>query len=150
MLNELEQEILHMLVAGNHPDLACLRNQLSLATLERREMSGVGFFTTLSLPEGAPRLTGRRSLVIGDVYAEITGLEHWAGFLLFIKDCAMDFLECFIVDDQWPEFASLQRAFYVHHPTPATREVVETKERDLNILELDNSALNANSESTVE
>ena len=104
---------------------------MHVAVVARREFSGVGFFTYLSVPAELPRAKGCARLVLGDVYAEVAGLQHSAGFLLFVTDGALDVLECFIVDDQWPEIATLRRLYYVHPPTPGGSSLVETKERDL-------------------
>jgi hypothetical protein len=132
MLNEMEKRALEMLLAGADDRLAILRAQLNSATLDRREMSGVGFFTHLSIPPDVPLLVpGPRRMVIGDVYAEVTGLQHPAGFLLFVDDGALNFLECFIVDDRWPETATLRRPYYVHPATPGNASLVEIAERDV-------------------
>jgi hypothetical protein len=130
-MNELEHEIAQMLLAGDHALLTILRRQLEVVELESREFSGVGFFTYLRVPASAPRLEGRPRLVIGDVYAKLSGLDHEVGFLLFISDGALNMLECFIHDDQWPTSPpALLRAYYVH-----TREdscqIMETPQRDL-------------------
>jgi hypothetical protein len=131
MLNEMEQRVLEMLLAGEDLELAVLRAQLNGASLARREFSGAGFFTHLSVPTELPRLKGRARLVLGDLYAEVTGLKHDAGFLLFVKDGAIDVLECFIVDDRWPDNATLQRPYYVRPAAPGSSSLVETKERDV-------------------
>ena len=132
MLNEMEKRALEMLLAGADDRLAVLRSQLNSAAVDRREMSGAGFFTHFSIPHTVPRLVpGPKRVVIGDVYAEVTGLQHPAGFLLFVDDGALNFLECFIVDDRWPETAMLRRPYYVHPVTPGNASLVETKERDL-------------------
>jgi hypothetical protein len=121
-----------MLLDGADDRLTILRSQLNSATVGRREMSGVGFFTYLSIPVNSPRLVpGPKRMVIRDVYAEVTGLQHPAGFLLFVNDGALNFLECFIVDDRWPETATLRRPYYVHPVTPGNASLVETNERDL-------------------
>jgi hypothetical protein len=132
MLNEMEKRALEMLLAGADERLTILRSQANSATVDRREMSGAGFFTHLSIPLDVPRLVpGPKRLVIGDVYAEVTGLQYPAGFLLFVDDGALNFLECFIVDDRWPETATLRRPYYVHPAAPGKASLVETKERDL-------------------
>ena len=132
MLNEMEKRALEMLLAGADDRLAILRSQLNSATVDRREMSGAGFFTHLSIPLDVPLLVpGPKRMVIGDVYAEVNGLQHPAGFLLFVDDGALNFLECFIADDRWPEAATLRRPYYVHPVTPGNASLVETKERDL-------------------
>lgn len=131
MLNEIEKRALEMLLAGADDRLAMLRSQLDSAAVDRRELSGAGFFTHLSIPLDAPRLLpGPKRIVIGDVYAEVTGLQHPAGFLLFVDDGALNFLECFIADDRWPETATLRRLYYVHPVTPRSARLVETNERD--------------------
>jgi hypothetical protein len=130
VVNELERNVLAMLLAGDHPSLTVLREQFAVVEVEAREFSGVGFFTELRVPPSAPRLEGRPRLIIGDVHAEVSGLEHPVGFLLFVSDGALDMLECFIYDDQWPTHApTLMRAYYVH--TGERGEVVETPSRDL-------------------
>jgi hypothetical protein len=132
MLNEMERQALEMLLAGEDDRLAVLRCQLSNATASRREMTGAGFFTHLSILADAPLLVpGHGRLVIGDVYAEVTGLQHPAGFILFVDDGALNFLECFIADDRWPDTAMLRRPYYVHPSDPGSASLVETKERDL-------------------
>jgi len=48
----------------------------------------------------APLTVGR--VVFGDVAAQVPGLKHDAGFLLFIKDGYIDFLEAYTYDEPWP------------------------------------------------
>ena len=128
VVNELERKALEMLLAGDHPSLVVLREQLAVVDVQDREFSGVGFFTELRVPPSAARLDGRPRLIIGDVYAEVSGLEHPVGFLLFVSEGALDMLECFIHDDQWPASEpTLVRAYYVR----TGAEVVETPCRDL-------------------
>lgn len=130
MLNEMEKRALEMLLAGEDDRLALLRSQLDSASVARRELPGAGFFTHLTVPSHLPRLRVRK-LVIGDLYSEIIGLPHPAGFLLFVTDGTLDFLECFIVDNRWPEDAQLHRPYYVHPSAPGSASLVETRERDL-------------------
>jgi hypothetical protein len=131
MLNEMERRALEMLLAGDNDELAIYRAQLNAATVASRKVTGVGFFTQLSVPAELPRVKNRARLVVGDLYAEVSGLEHEAGFLLFIEDGAIDILECFIVDDHWPDNAALRRLYYVRSAAPGSSSVVETKERDI-------------------
>lgn len=131
MLNEIETRALEMLLAGQDHRLAVLRSQLSEAVVTRREATGAGLFTHLSVPAHLPRVRSNNRVVIGDLYSEIIGLRHPAGFLLFVTDGRMDFLECFIVDDRWPETTTLHRPFYVRPSEPGSANLVETKERDL-------------------
>ena len=131
MLNEIERRALEMLLAGEDDLLAVLRSQLKAALVARRDLSGGGFFTYLSVPSHLPRAHGHKRLVLGDLYAEVAGLQHPAGFLLFVTDGTLDVLECFTVDDQWPETVTVHRHYYVHPSAPGSASLVETKERDL-------------------
>ena len=130
MLNDIETTVMGMLLAGEHPALAVLRDQLAAAEVIEREFSGVGFFTHFRVPACSPRLD-RGRLVIGDVHATLTGLEHDAGFLLFVTDGVLDMLECFIADDRWPNESQLVRACYVRRGAHGSSSLVETDVRDL-------------------
>ena len=121
--------MLDMLLAGDDPELSSLREQMASATISRREYSGAGFFTTFAVDPSAPRVT--RRMPLGDVYADVSGLAHPAGFMLFFKDGLVDFLECFIVDASWPEDGHLIRAFYMHPDPSEPRRIIETQRRDL-------------------
>ncbi|MEX2115130.1 MAG: hypothetical protein WD845_18195 [Pirellulales bacterium] len=101
-LNEFEKNVINMLLAGEHPVLETLRQQLSGAQIKERELTGVGFFTTLVIPAEAPLLANHKSIRLGDVVAEIAGLHHGAGFVLFINDGLLDCLEGFTYDEPWP------------------------------------------------
>ena len=54
-LTPFERIILDALLAGDLPDLAILRQQAMTASVTEREMTGLGFLTTLSVPDGSPR-----------------------------------------------------------------------------------------------
>ena len=71
--------------------------------MANRRLTGVGFFTTLSVPPQAAPLTDRKSIRFGDVTAQINGLEHGAGFVLFVDDCVINFLEGFSYGEPWPD-----------------------------------------------
>jgi len=131
MLNQMERRALEMLLAGDNDELAVFRAQLSATTVASREFTGVGFFTRLSVPAELPRVKGRAHMVISDLCAEVSGLEHEASFLLFMEDGAIDVLECAIVDDHWPVDATLRRPYYVRPAAPGSSSIVETRERDL-------------------
>jgi hypothetical protein len=130
MLNEIETIAMGMLLAGEHPTLVVLRDQLAVAKVADREFSGVGFFVHFQVPASSPRADEVR-LVIGDVYAKLTGLEHDAGFLLFVSDGALDMLECFIVDDRWPTEPEIVHVYYVRREGNGNSALIETNIRDL-------------------
>lgn len=45
----------------------------------------------------------RNEIVLGGVYAEIQGVEHGAGFILFVDDGYLDSLEGFTYVGPWPD-----------------------------------------------
>jgi hypothetical protein len=130
-MNEMERQVMGLLVSGDHPLLSSLRDQLAVAKVTRREFTGVGFFTYFEVPLAARRLPSSRRLVLSDVYADIQGLEHGAGFLLFVEDGALNNLECSICENAWPSNGKLVRAFFIHPESPDSSSLVETKARDL-------------------
>jgi hypothetical protein len=76
-------------------------------------MSGVGFFSHFDVPEGAPRLPGSPSIRFGDVAAEIDGLQHGAGFLVFIDDGVLTMLEGVSYGETWPQTVSKYELRYM-------------------------------------
>ena len=100
-LNELEQAVLDKLLAGDHPVLATLRQQMSQARLVKRENTGVGFYYDFEVDSSAP--TVANDFHIGDVHAEIEGLAHGAGFVLFIRNGRISMLEGYTYDEPWPD-----------------------------------------------
>lgn len=105
MLTELEKEIMVMLLDGEDEVLANLRKQLKSVIVTEREMTGVGFFTTFQIPSTIPRITNK-SFKFGDVYAHISDLDYGAGFLLYVKDGALEMLEAYTYEEPWPEHIS--------------------------------------------
>ena len=103
-MTDFERAVLQKLLTGDHPILNALSAQVAASRIGKREFTGVGFFTTFELSAGAPRAPlppGR--IAFGDVIAEIQGLKHGAGFVLFIENGYIDFLEGYTYDEPWPE-----------------------------------------------
>lgn len=130
-MNPLEREILERLLRGVHPVLAVLRSQLETAAVVSREFTGTGFMTDLSVPAHLPRVSTTDRLVIGDVGADVSGLPLGAGFLLFVREGALDALEGYSYDSEWTQDARLLRSFFVHPDPTGKTGLVETAERDL-------------------
>ncbi len=119
---------------GDHRILATLREQLAVASIANRKFTGVGFFTGFHVPNTAPRLSNLQRLVIGDVHSEIVGLEHGAGFLLFVDEGLLHFLEGFTYDAPWPGDLKLIRLYYLRPQEPGSGTMIETAQRDLSFL----------------
>jgi hypothetical protein len=122
-LEPLEEAVLRALLDGDHPALVQLRAQLAVATVVKREGSGVGFFTTLSVPEDAPcSAVPRSAFRLGDIEGEIADLAHGAGFALLVEGGRLSQLEGFSYDETWPEVIS---SFALRYPDPARRSVLD-------------------------
>lgn len=105
-LTTLERGVLEKLLAGEHPVLEALRRQLGGCRVESRELTGYGFFTELEVDRTLPAAaTSTDKLRIGDVNAKISGLDHGAGFVLFVNAGYLDMLEGYSYDEPWPESA---------------------------------------------
>jgi hypothetical protein len=130
-MNKIELQIMEFLLRGDHSVLVTLRNQLKVANVKGRDMTGVGFFTHFEVPISVERLVDRKRFIISDVHADVLGLEHGAGFILFVKDGALDFLESYIYEDKWPDDAKILRLYYMRPKQPGSAAMVETAEREL-------------------
>lgn len=102
-LNGFERAVLEKLLAGNHPVLSALRAQLGSCEVSSREFTGHGFFTNLKVdPSVEPAPTSRPRIQIRDVGGKISGLKYGAGFVLFVTEGYLDFLEGFSYEEPWP------------------------------------------------
>jgi len=72
-LTNLETKVMQKLLAGDNHLLAGLRRQLEASKVRKREMTGVGFFKTLDVPAGVPRVANGKSFKLGEVNAITSG-----------------------------------------------------------------------------
>ena len=99
-LSEFEQAVVDKLLAGEHVVLATLRRQSECVRVTKRDHSSVGFFCDLEVEVGGPILSG--DFQIGDVHAELEGVAHGAGFVLFVRGGRLSLLEGYTYDEPWP------------------------------------------------
>jgi hypothetical protein len=114
-LNEFEQALLEKLLAGDHPVLAVLRAQVQAARVASREYTGSGFYLSFDIPPEAPALR-KESFQFGDVNAAIDGLQHGAGFVVFVRGGRLDMLEGYSYDEPWPTEIRGFRLTYQREP----------------------------------
>jgi hypothetical protein len=100
----LVNRLMPRLLAGEHPALVALREQLNSATISEVEMTGCGFYARFAVAADAPlasppRLTG------GSAKIELSDAKHGAGCVLFVRDGRLSTLEGYTYDDDWPEDA---------------------------------------------
>lgn len=102
-MTTLETAVLNALLAGNHPVLATMREQLKHASVKSRDYTGVGFYTEFSVPTEVERASALERLVFGDVHATVPGLEAGVGFVLYIEQGLLHVLEGYTFDEPWPQ-----------------------------------------------
>ncbi len=107
-MTALERAVLDKLLQGDDPVLTALRRQLEHATIESREYTVVGFYLNFAHPEQTVSVTDeipnvKSRFCFGDVKADIEGLEHGAGFLLWVIDGFVDSLEGYMYVGEFPD-----------------------------------------------
>jgi len=111
---DLEQKLMELLLQGDHPILAVLRQQYSSAKVVHREFTGVGFFTTFEVPENIPTVTPE-NIAGGNVDIDLENLPNGAGCVLFVGDGKLEMLECYTYTHPWPDrivIKALSNAFF--------------------------------------
>lgn len=101
-LNALEKGVLAKLAEGDDPSLAALREQIETAVVAKRTLTGVGFLTEVKVSPSTARLAPRGRIRFGDVLANVPGLQHGAGFVLYIDAGAITALEGYSFGEAWP------------------------------------------------
>jgi hypothetical protein len=102
MLTPLEKAVIDTLLEKKGEPFDTIRRQMAHAQVTNREFTGVGFFTEFSLPKHAEIRRDLPDSTIGNVTAEFPGLQHGAGFLLFIRNGVVTMLEGYTYDEPWP------------------------------------------------
>jgi len=100
---KLEQEAMRLLLDGDDDTLALLREQMQHVVTIRREYTGSGSYAHFNLDSNCPCLPGNASFAFGDVVCEVDGVDGGGGFVLFVNDGLLDFLETYSFDSFWPE-----------------------------------------------
>lgn len=131
-MNELENALIEALLKGNDPILKTLRQQIESLTVEKRDFTGVGFFTHLGTDESVPRVKPP-DIVIRDVLFEIKGLESGAMAMLFVREGIIDFLEVVTFYGDWPDDAELDSIQYMKRKA-GSKEFVSSKKRDMSVV----------------
>ena len=93
------------LLSVGTPIAAELRAQYAVASVARRELTGVGFFTHFAVPASAPRVAALNAEMGAD--ATLTN-GIGVGFVLFIRDGMLSMLEGFTYGERWPADARIQ------------------------------------------
>ena len=131
-LTDLEATILDALLAGDAPELKVLRDQARDISVQRREHTGVGCYTHFAVRPGAMRLSVEGRLILSDVGAEVEGVEHGAGFVLYVERGVLDCLEVFTYTGEWPATPRLVSWYYLQPTDTGSGGLKQSQMRDLN------------------
>lgn len=86
------------------PDYASvLKRQLGNAGIGEFRIYKQGFSVSFMIAESSPRLNVTETLTLGDTLAEIPGLEHGMGFILWVKHGIIDSLEGYTYGEDIPD-----------------------------------------------
>lgn len=102
-LTPFERDAMTALVAGGHPVLEGLREQLAVCEVTKRDFTGVGLFTSLALSAEVQPVSLSRRIVLGDAHATMDGVAHGVGLLLYVERGLLHLLEAFTYDEPWPD-----------------------------------------------
>jgi hypothetical protein len=112
MLTPLESAALERLLDRPGEGYEFLRQQLPRLTVADRKFTGIGFFTHFALYPSTAIQSIQLESPISGAAAELPGLEHRVGFLLFLQEGAIHTLEGYTHgDDVWPERTDEFRVF---------------------------------------
>ena len=84
-LSLFEKAVLQKILFGDLSELTNLRSQIEMFQEVRRELTGVGFYLDFTVSANVPKMAGYNVQLGNDVVAEIDGLNHGAGFVLFYR-----------------------------------------------------------------
>ena len=83
-LTDLEQAVLREICAQFPVQREALERQLATAEASRRENMGAGFLTGLEVDRSLPPAATLEG-AIGDILAEVEGIAHGMGFVLWVE-----------------------------------------------------------------
>ena len=106
----------HILLDDSQPEIMdTLRHQYAKSKIHRRRFRDVGFSSRLWVDSDAPRLQKRDRFHLGNLDAEVEGLEYGLGFVLYVRDGWLETLEVFTYGETFPECLTTFRV----HPVEA-------------------------------
>jgi hypothetical protein len=122
-LTNLERDAIAHILAEDPEYRAMLDHQLQSVVVEKRENTGGGFLTTLSVPESTTAVVVPSPLGM-NVYASVDGMEYGLGLLLFLEDGRISLLEGYSVGGEDTTVLDLERvAFSMTSKAGLRREI---------------------------
>lgn len=107
----IEQSAINMLLEGDDARQVALRHQLAAVRAVHRTANSAGIYAVFELDENTKRLEGRPSFHVADVFARSERCEE-IGFILFIKEGVIEYLEGYTYGDTYPSYKECDYALY--------------------------------------
>ena len=117
-LTELERAAIEAILAEKSDHFGVLSEQLQSVTVEKRENTGGGFLTTISVSSLARAAIVSSPLGL-NVYASVDGMEYGLGMLLFFEHGRMSLLEGYSVGDEDTSPIELRQVAFAINDAPA-------------------------------
>lgn len=112
-LQELTDRVLDMLLAGDEPVLALLREQRKAIQSCSISQTGRGFFANFSLYKETTIPTVPANFEITDVEGDSDSLQYGVGFLLFVRDGYLAFLEAHTYGEDFDRACNVRELYYI-------------------------------------
>ena len=95
-------QVMPLLIEGEHPTLAMLREQYARSTIREVYVRTEGFFAHFDVPADIARVTPP-SIFGGQVEIQLEGRQYLAGCMLFVKNGALNTVAAHTCFEPWPE-----------------------------------------------
>lgn len=116
MHDNIIKNVMELLLGGEGEVFESLRSQYYGANILSQTCNSAGFFVEFEV--GNLKLDTskyRDNFQISNVYGRVNGIDGAVGFIVFVKNGAIDFLEGYTVLDKWPENDDEIELYYVYN-----------------------------------
>lgn len=110
-IEELEQQVMAGLLAGDDPLLIALRKQYAAASVRGRERTPTGFVTRYDVPASVAAID-RKLLHLDDLQVQLAGVPSPADTSVHVFNGRLKSLECFVYDGAFPDEPVIEAAWY--------------------------------------
>jgi len=118
-LTKLERAAIEAILAEKQDHFDPLSEQLQSVTVEKRENTGGGFFTTISVSPSTPAVIISSPLG-SNVYTSVNGMEFGLGMLLFFEHGRMSLLEGYSIGGEDTSAIEFEQVAFAVKDVPAT------------------------------
>ena len=99
---ELVRHLMPLLLEGDDPALAILRDQYHRSTISTVEITGHGIYVDFDVPADTMR-TDPPSIAGGNAFIQLDTSPHGAGCVVFVTEGRLETFEGFTYDGEWTD-----------------------------------------------